>query len=1859
MLWKLCDLKRSFWVTLCMLGLINCPIYGQVNRVNQLDISSLNMALDGYDGGELISHLDSNPAKLGALSLPEDYQSIGRVRRLIDGDPNIDNGGFRIVPNDEEALDELGDSLPGVAFRFESGLPVRYVAISPSSEYWADSQRLNDFKISISDTKRTKLYDSSIDGFDLLFIPGINDPASGMVKPAWFILDLKNTIEANTIILQDKIFEIQEVEFYADENATLESLQALRLDGYHGGILEGLVSPLTASIIDDSENKIPDTDIDSLTNGIADIDGGFESGEGGFLSLNFIEPQTIRYIALSPKNENWGGITSELSTYFSVLDSNQEALFHSWESGFQRFYVNGQNGASPSYIIFDLGSSLEASTIEISGDNLALQEIDAFSELPDLSLFSRPGLAFYEFNFLSNNTWPNMDNAFAINKGVVSSLTTDVHGSTDKYILKFQGRIWLPESGEYHFKLSPKRHVRLFIDGNIITGVEDGEDILYTVNLTSEMHDIEIQFRETGINAPFNAFIKKGQDDYTPLDEQVLLLPDNLDGGSTASNQLPIKVGIVYSPTTGLAYGDVFQYDQTYAACQLQSAVAGIPFELIHAEDLLDYSTIKQNYGSLLIPSIDGVSAEDAQTIADNLKKLMTEDGVGIVASTGLFSYDENGQFVQNQSAPLMDQIFKIQPINWGNGVPANVIIDEPAVGESVHPILRMYEESGDIVNYNRLYFTHYVASPNASIDVLAKIVTNNVEFNGVISGSRGVGKFVHFSSIEIMMDTRMVWAALRWAFSHDAEGSPFTLSPTRHDGVFLARNDMDLSRFHFSLNRTEVPLLEFLKDWKDKYSFVGSYYINNGDNPANGEFTDWSVSKPLYDQYIDLGNEIGTHSYTHPQRTGDLDAATLQFEFEQSKIEIEAGLGNTVYGTAIPGEDETPFVVNELKQYLDYISGHGFYSESNRVQNPSIGHLNPDDSLIYYSLNMTPDFVLGDVMSLTPEESIAFWKQELLSAVKGMPKGVVQFLWHDYAVTTAVETGKYSPAMIEETIKEAYLKNYEFLTLEDYMKRFGASRNNQLKYSWNDSDTLTIQLSGQGLGQYALEFSDNYRIGSVNNWYAYDDTTIFVPESGGTFEINLSSAPEQITRISKLPMRLNLQSTTGDGTKLEFSAFGEGAVEVTLNTAVHDKFQVLGSSKWEIVSKNLIRVHLQGLVQHQIQIFPTDNILPFVTDMQLDSNWNEDLTFELNTTDFDGSVETIQVNTSPVNGSIVFDGLQATYTPDADFFGTETISVIAVDDQGGLSAPGIIEINIQKTNVADGLANFNFMNRNVVIDGEFDEWDALEVAVIDPIDATATNDKLDFRNITLAHNDDKFFISYTSELPATPNWGHNIYIDIDANIGTGYQYWHVGGDILIQGGIFYQYLGSGTDWNWQQLPVIQFSSNSEITQFELAVDRTAFGDSQYCKLVFLADNFAYSGSTFDFAPDGFTEQAETIEYYFVDPNSNFPPSATPDSRVILADSSVDLMLTGVDRESANLSFQITTQPQNGTLIGTAPAVSYSPNPGFIGSDFFEFTVSDGELASQPARVDISIIEFPAGGIFSNDGSQIFLDGDLSEWQSLFPLPSDASEVQNSDSGIDWKNAYLAHDNASLFIAIENIHPITLNWGLMIFIDSDQNQETGFMLGAVPGHGFDIMVQAAGIFQYAGSGADWNWTSLGFTDRGVDENVMEFRVPTSAFQNLSASGVIDIVFYGDNAAFGNAAGLDLHPDAGSSFGSVWSYQLSEIAQQTNLEDQPVQIAENYNHTLSIYGRLPEALNPSLINDFNSEPLVFTLKILSEPRKVWELQKSENLKSWQSISSWIIYGNQSQTILPPEVFSDDPPYFFLKGVSQESKPNSNL
>lgn len=88
---------------------------------------------------------------------------------------------------------------------------------------------------------------------------------------------------------------------------------------------------------------------------------------------------------------------------------------------------------------------------------------------------------------------------------------------------------------------------------------------------------------------------------------------------------------------------------------------------------------------------------------------------------------------------------------------------------------------------------------------------------------------------------------------------------------------------------------------------------------------------------------------------------------------------------------------------------------------------------------------------------------------------------------------------------------------------------------------------------------------------------------------------------------------------------------------------------------------------------------------------------------------------------------------------------------------------------------------------------------------------------------------------------------------------------------------------------------------------------------------------------------------------TNEAPVATAKSMTTAEDTAVSFVLAGTDKEGDTLSYSVLTQPGKGTLTGTAPNLSYTPDADFNGSDSFTFRVNDGTTNSTTATVSITV----------------------------------------------------------------------------------------------------------------------------------------------------------------------------------------------------------------------------------------------------------------------------------------------------------------
>lgn len=608
-------------------------------------------------------------------------------------------------------------------------------------------------------------------------------------------------------------------------------------------------------------------------------------------------------------------------------------------------------------------------------------------------------------------------------------------------------------------------------------------------------------------------------------------------------------IAIVYSETSEDQFFDSKAYAQLFMSVQSQAIMAGLPFDLLNENDLLDLDKIKK-YKTLVFPYFANVKQSLLPGIEQNLTTAVNQYDVGIVAAGNLLTNTETGASLPGDAYSRMKSLMGVTRVDGGGPFTINY-----KISNSAHPITSNEFAYNEVLkSYTNTYTDYFVPTGSYSSNTLATQTIAGVGTKNALIVTEHGGRHAHFGTVQQMTDPNILWSVLQWSVYGDK--SAVSLNMTRNNSVFVARNDMDQSMFIDEVAPVDGVLLPMLQTWKQQYDFVGSYYINIGAYAPNQEQTDWNYSAPLYQQYLALGNEIGTHSYTHPHDTNTLNSGQLKWEFLTSRQIIEQQLGLTNLSGAVPGAPENLKTSLDIIQHLDYLSGG--YSSSGAGYPNAFGFLNPTISKVYLSPNMSFDFTLVEFQNKTAAEAKQIWFNEFDSLTKHSPQALIHWPWHDYGPMDFGNAG-YNFDMFDSLIKKAYQYGSEFITGKDFADRIKTFKSAGLSVI-KQANILTAVVSAADTGKFSLKVAKDSTIRSVDNWYAYSDSRVFLGKNGGTFKINLGTPANNVTRITRIPSRGELISINGNGTDVNFEYKGAGTVELDLK-CVPSSFTVSGGS--------------------------------------------------------------------------------------------------------------------------------------------------------------------------------------------------------------------------------------------------------------------------------------------------------------------------------------------------------------------------------------------------------------------------------------------------------------------------------------------------------------------------------------------------------------------------------------------------------------------------------------------------------------------------------------------------------------------------
>ncbi|WP_242126643.1 cadherin domain-containing protein [Sphingobium sp. Sx8-8] len=760
------------------------------------------------------------------------------------------------------------------------------------------------------------------------------------------------------------------------------------------------------------------------------------------------------------------------------------------------------------------------------------------------------------------STVNNGDFVFALSSPVAMGAGTTIWLNTDgKASTGFQV-FGAPTGAEYNISVDANGQLSLYTGAQAQTLVQANLQEVWSADRTV------VEFRLPA------SLVGNPQVMYTAYDfNNQTYLPTNYFSGqefavfnaSTAPSASTQRIGIVYSATTAANYFSTTAYSQLFMSAQEQAQQAGVAYDILTESDLTNLSKLAQ-YKALVFPDFRNVQASQVESITHTLQAASKLYGVSLIASGEFMTDDANNQPLTGDPYLQMKTLFDATRVTGGTG---NVTITATDPNQTV---LTGYGNGQLINSYTNVGWNAF-ASVSGTGQQIATETINGTSYAAALATQTGA-RNVLFSSDGVMADANMLQKAIDYAVN--GTGMSVGLHLTRDRGIVAARVDMDQSQEVADVSPGNGQpgiydkLVPILSQWKAQYDFVGTFFVNIGNNPPDQK-TNWNVSLPYYKAIAAMGSEIGNHSYTHPEDTNTLTASQLQFEFGQSTALLNQKLATVgvgpIQGIAVPGAPETLATAEAIMQYApSYLTG-GYAGQGAGYPN-AFGYLTPaDQSKVYFAPNTVFDFTLIEFQKLTVAQAEAEWAAEYNKLITNAGTPVIVWPWHDYgaAAWDTSGTGQPSPYttdMYTQWIARSANDGMEFATMGDLAQRITALNAANVTQSVN-GNIITATVTGSNLGNLSLDVDrqGSLVIQKVNGWYAYDSSKVFMPQNGGIFTITMGAAPDDVTHITELPMRAVLMSLAGDGHNLSFSVQGEGDVVVDLASTDMNGVVVSGAS--------------------------------------------------------------------------------------------------------------------------------------------------------------------------------------------------------------------------------------------------------------------------------------------------------------------------------------------------------------------------------------------------------------------------------------------------------------------------------------------------------------------------------------------------------------------------------------------------------------------------------------------------------------------------------------------------------------------------
>jgi hypothetical protein len=331
---------------------------------------------------------------------------------------------------------------------------------------------------------------------------------------------------------------------------------------------------------------------------------------------------------------------------------------------------------------------------------------------------------------------------------------------------------------------------------------------------------------------------------------------------------------------------------------------------------------------------------------------------------------------------------------------------------------------------------------------------------------------------------------------------------------------------------------------------------------------------------------------------------------------------------------------------------------------------------------------------------------------------------------------------------------------------------------------------------------------------------------------------------------------------------------------------------------------------------------------------------------DVDGDSLTFTVFTSPAHGSVTVSDGQLLYTPAANYNGADSFEYQAHDPSGGVNT-ALVSVTVTPVNDAP-TANAQSLSVNedvtspITLTGSDIEGSALTVSIVNPPShgtLSGTPPNVTYVPGANYNGPDSFtFKVNDGGLDSAPATVSITVVPVNDTPSASPQTLTTPEDTSLSLTL------SGTDGDGDMLSYV------------------IVGDPAHGSLTGTGPDLVYTPVANYNGPDSFNFRvndgtiASSIATISITVTAvNDAPGANGQSLTTPYNAPLAVTLSGSDVEGSPLSYVVLSSPANGTLSGTAPDLTFTPNISFSGTTSFTFKVNDGALDSAAATVSITV----------------------------------------------------------------------------------------------------------------------------------------------------------------------------------------------------------------------------------------------------------------------------------------------------------------